>query len=530
VDIENLNDQLLLLPHTAERRTLFDNASDDERAWRIENIDDFVTLQVASQLTTPHVAKYYCAQDEQGLYLMFGSDRRYLPNVTLHRIDVPLPWEEEMTSVLRVLRTTSRDRLWRQTIEVQARIAWSSSPWALGDVLRSVVDTPGGPNAYRVKFAASQAERVRRIRPVMDQLDRVSWANDSKFLALCRVLEEPLINGRKILVFCERLATAVYLTDGLQTSLGSIARVASTVTRAPQAGYKLRSHREVQELIRHFAPTANAITKPEGADFNVLIATDAHGVGLDLQDASVVVNYDTAWTPIEPTQRAGRVLRFWTEPRTLDLYTFVPTLVQGDSEVSPIARAVGRRWDNLIKRHGHSQKLIDLAVLPTGERIDIQMPAAASTVTIHSGGLDLDELADAEISPYFQHTSHLQVHRGYAEQLRTDIISASLYKGKHAQVYVLLKHRDVFAWPVYDLVSRSLRSLTSAQLLDLIESTEETPIAFVAPDIVEAASDACIRAWCDRNQIAQEEVERVCALYLKPEQDEDTLKGWLGNE
>src|SRR5262249_54461969 len=161
---------------------LFDNASDDERAWRIEDIDKFVSLPVASQLTTPHVAKYYCTQDERGLYLMFGADRRYLPNVTLHRVDVPLPWEEEMTSILRALRTTSHDRLRRQTIEVQARIAWSSSPWALNDVLRSVVDTPGGPKSYRVTFAVSKAERERRIRPVLEHLNLMTWENDSKFL------------------------------------------------------------------------------------------------------------------------------------------------------------------------------------------------------------------------------------------------------------------------------------------------------------------------------------------------------------
>jgi hypothetical protein len=303
--------------------------------------------------------------------------------------------------------------------------------------------------------------------------------------------------------------------------------VASTVTRAGRGGYKLKTHHEVQELIRRFAPTANATPGTGVADFNVLIATDAHGVGLDLQDASVVVNYDTAWTPIEPTQRAGRVLRFWAEPRTLDLYTFVPTLAEGSGELSPIALAMGRRWANLIKRHGHSQKLIDLAVLPTGLRTDIQMPTAASTVTIQSGDLDFDELADAEISPYFQHTSHLQVHRQYAEQLRDDILSAASYNGKHPLIYVLLKHANGVAWPVYDLTTHTLRTPTSAQLLELIEATEQTPIAFVAPDIVEAATDACIKAWCDRYLIAASNVERVCALYLKPQGDGDSLREWL---
>jgi hypothetical protein len=80
---------------------------------------------------------------------------------------------------------------------------------------------------------------------------------------------------------------------------------------------------------------------------------------------------------------------------------------------------------------------------------------------------------------------------------------------------------------VYDLTAHSLRTLTSAQLLDLIESTDETPIAFVAPETVEAASDACIAAWCDRNQVAENEVERVCALYLTPERDGNGLRELL---
>ena len=41
--------------------------------------------------------------------------------------------------------------------------------------------------------------------------------------------------------------------------------------------------------------------------YDVLITTDAFGVGINLQDASVVINYDAAWTAISPIQRAGRV-------------------------------------------------------------------------------------------------------------------------------------------------------------------------------------------------------------------------------
>ena len=73
-----------------------------------------------------------------------------------------------------------------------------------------------------------------------------------------------------------------------------------------------------------------------------------------MQDACVVVNYDIAWTPIEPTQRAGRILRFWHEPRKVHIYTLVPTLTQQNS-VSSELLAKTQRWKNLLDRHSNQK-------------------------------------------------------------------------------------------------------------------------------------------------------------------------------
>lgn len=523
VDVGNINDQLLLLPHSAPQRTLFSGARDDERAWQIEETGEFISLPVASQLTTPHVAKYYSSQDERGLYLQFGDHKRYVPNVTLHRVDVPLPWEEEMARALPTLKTTSPYPLRQTVIEVAARVAWSSSPWALREVLRKTLDTPGGPRAYKVSFLVPQEERQRLFGPILAHLETMIWEDDIKFMALCQILGDILVRGNKVIIFCERIPTAVYLADGLAHAFPSQARIACSIARTLHDTYKLKSDKEVQKLIRHFSPTANAGTGARDDRFNVFIATDAHGVGLNMQDASVVINYDTAWTPIEPTQRAGRVLRFWNEPRTVDLYTFVPTLSL-PSEFMRTLAAVTRRWRNLMTRHGDSQKLIDLAVLPTGPRDVIYLPDAASRVTIESGHLSLDALlGDKDISPYFQHTSLLQAHRDYASDIRDDIVSAMHYGGAQPRIYVLLKHGDTYAWPVYEPATGHLISPSPIQLLNLIAATNETPTAFVTPEQVEEASDACIRTWCRQNGVAPDEVERACALYLKPAHEGDTL-------
>lgn len=526
VEVNNINDQLILLPHAAPRRTLFDGGRDDERAWHIERTQDFVGLPVASQLTTPHVAKHYCHKDEHGLYLSFETQKRYVPRVVLHRVDIPLPWENEIAQILPLLRTLSRHPIRKTVIEVTARIAWSSSPWALHEVLKKVVNTPNGPGSYSVHFAYSRDNRRRAIDPILATLEAMRWEDDIKFAALCTLLQDILSSGRKAFVFCERLPTVVYLAQGIARALPTLAKIAWTVDQSPNGRYQLKRDKQIQKLIKEFSPTANAHLGTAANLYNLLFATDAHGVGLNMQDASVVINYDTAWTAIEPTQRAGRILRFWEAPRILSLYTFVPT-VTVDGELRLALAALARRWQNLLVRHENSQKLTDLPVLPSGVRHDIYLPDTASHITMQSGDLDLTALlnyGDSEISPYFQHTSILQAHREEALQIPSDITSSKLYPGTSPCVYVLLKHGEKYVWQVYQPATGTLQCPSPADLLHLIAADETTPTALVDPDVVETEADACIHAWCAQSGVPAHDVERVCTLYLKPESMEDTIK------
>ena len=107
-------------------------------------------------------------------------------------------------------------------------------------------------------------------------------------------------------------------------------------------------------------------------------------MGINLQDASVVINYDLSWTTIEPIQRAGRILRPWIEPRTVRLYSFVP--ISNNSNFNNIIS----RWDTLIDRHGESTKLLNLPVLSVKDEEAIyDLSQISSKIKIKSGRLDL---------------------------------------------------------------------------------------------------------------------------------------------
>jgi hypothetical protein len=65
-------------------------------------------------------------------------------------------------------------------------------------------------------------------------------------------------------------------------------------------------------MIKRFAPHYNRVDAIERAamkPLRVLISTDVLSEGVNLQDASLVVNYDIHWNPVRLMQRIGRVDR-----------------------------------------------------------------------------------------------------------------------------------------------------------------------------------------------------------------------------
>ena len=68
------------------------------------------------------------------------------------------------------------------------------------------------------------------------------------------------------------------------------------------------------DVIQRFAPYYNGLSSPQLSErgreeIRVLISTDVLSEGLNLQDASRMINYDIHWNPVRLMQRIGRVDR-----------------------------------------------------------------------------------------------------------------------------------------------------------------------------------------------------------------------------
>ena len=74
---------------------------------------------------------------------------------------------------------------------------------------------------------------------------------------------------------------------------------------------QIDSRRKVnrEEIIERFSPCYNGKSPESVVPVQTLITTDVLAEGLNLQDASVIINYDLHWNPVRLMQRIGRLDR-----------------------------------------------------------------------------------------------------------------------------------------------------------------------------------------------------------------------------
>ncbi len=97
---------------------------------------------------------------------------------------------------------------------------------------------------------------------------------------------------RKLIIFSEYKDTITYLLDRIRGLLGDPGAVVTITGSTPRD-----ARRNVQELFRN------------DPRVRVLVATDAAGEGVNLQNANLMVNYDLPWNPNRIEQRFGRIHR-----------------------------------------------------------------------------------------------------------------------------------------------------------------------------------------------------------------------------
>jgi len=132
-------------------------------------------------------------------------------------------------------------------------------------------------------------EQARQV--VHSGQDR-KWDELSKLLQNTPEMHDADGRQRKLIIFTEHRDTLNYLSVKIRGLIGNEEAVVMI-----HGGVKREERRKVQEMFRNDPAV------------RVLVATDAAGEGVNLQNANLMVNYDLPWNPNRLEQRFGRIHR-----------------------------------------------------------------------------------------------------------------------------------------------------------------------------------------------------------------------------
>lgn len=154
---------------------------------------------------------------------------------------------------------------------------------------------------------------IKFLLKILHKCGAWSARKDSKLDALYDLIKNKHPE-EKILVFSQFADTVRYLeTELINRGVTQLAGVTGGSENPTESAWR-------------FSPVSNEKQdkiKPE-TELRVIIATDVLSEGQNLQDCSIIVNYDLPWAIIRLIQRAGRVDRIGQKAENILCYSFLP--------------------------------------------------------------------------------------------------------------------------------------------------------------------------------------------------------------
>jgi superfamily II DNA or RNA helicase len=169
------------------------------------------------------------------------------------------------------------------------------------------------PGLFLPQLATDLRKDINALLDVLKLAGEWDTSKDAKLAALLKLVTETHRHD-KVLVFTQFADTVHYLERELRArGVTSIAGVTGDTENPASLAWR-------------FSPVSNekrSLVSPE-REFRVLIATDVLSEGQNLQDCSVVVNFDLPWAIIRLIQRAGRVDRIGQRAENILCHSFLP--------------------------------------------------------------------------------------------------------------------------------------------------------------------------------------------------------------
>lgn len=571
-NIQNLNSLLYLLPV---------RESSGNATGPVKDADQFAQLPVVTVLGLPHVLKMARDRgdiDENGRpFFLYGEEKRYLPKkLKLYSVRYNLFMQKEIQEAFDSNCFSQKDNVQQNffddstlalqeghvnTVYNNSLINWLSSPLAVVYGILHNLQTTGKKDnkkdaaskqhAYREVKVKWYSERSKKPVPfrlegkgyakemlesfekrrnafagILNRLNHLRQADDDKFMKLAGILDSRCCEAReKVIIFVSRYSTAVYLHDLLSAEYKGSLHIGCTVAKTSN-GFKLKKDHERSRVLCQFSPFSQKY-KPSFAyrEYDVLICTDADGIGKNLQDAATVVNYDPPHGADVLFQRVGRVLRMTADPlREVSVYTLAPTVIDLDAAFSKAYGQVKKFFSRMSNRHGRSKSILGSTVMTNEPFKEISLDNEADVEQLTRDSELLSSLSRLSDKHIISHFATLEQHRAKAEKLKDYLQSALYYEDPAARLFLLLEHQQEPHFVVYNVTEDRFEDTSHLEVLNWISCNEQEQPALKQMEEVELVTNMVARKWCRARKVARREVKKVCALYLLPFNMDLTVK------
>ena len=167
------------------------------------------------------------------------------------------------------------------------------------------------PELFNKSLRAALMEDADNLSELLEEFGKWNPKGDTKLEALQQLLTQKHPK-EKVLVFTQFADTVRYLAGELKAR--GISKLEGVTGQSE----------DPTSLAWRFSPVSNEIaTRPED-ELRVLVSTDVLSEGQNLQDCSIVVNYDLPWALIRLVQRVGRVDRIGQKADSIYCHSFLP--------------------------------------------------------------------------------------------------------------------------------------------------------------------------------------------------------------
>jgi hypothetical protein len=205
-----------------------------------------------------------------------------------------------------------------------------------------------------------ELDRIKRQAQNAHQIKENGRTKDAKAERLRGLIDREL-SEEKVLIFSQYVPTITHLFEQLtgenpaHTNVATLGQDASN----PTVGFVHGGGGFDKRVVERFAPEAQETDVPPNEEIDILFATDVLGVGQNLQDARVIVNYDLHWNPMTMEQRIGRIDRITTRHDELWIYNFAPT---GDLRKQlGLVERIQEKIEDIANTFGHAAPILDTA-------------------------------------------------------------------------------------------------------------------------------------------------------------------------